>query len=173
MSTYNEAFQKAQNSLQRLSRFKAIWYPDKSLRKFMEQMESHFSSYKEVWLTGHFSNSFVVRIKDLPSRYPGCDFRVLSLHTTNNRNLESLKLIKKAGGQVKMHRTLHARMFIGYNEETDTNCLIIGTFDYTREGYGGENVNASLLTHNPEIIKQARDFFLEEWNSEYAQDIVV
>jgi len=169
MSTYNEAFQNAQDGLKRLSRFRARWYPYESFRKFIEQMETHFKTYKEIWLTGHFSNSFARRIEGLPSKLPGCDFRVLSIDTTNKKNLEALKIIKKEGGKVKIHKTLHARMFIGCNEDTDTMCLIIGTYDYNREGISGENVNAGLYTSNPEIIKRAKDFFLAQWNS--AQDI--
>ncbi len=90
MSTYNEAFQNAQDGLKRLSRFRARWYPYESFSKFIEQMDTHFTTYKEIWLTGHFSNSFVRRIKGLCSRYPGCDFRVLSINTTNKINLEAL-----------------------------------------------------------------------------------
>jgi len=171
MSTYNEAFQNAQDSLGRLSRFKAIWCPYEFFSNIIEQMETHFKVYKEIWLTGHFSNSFVRRIEGLPSRYPGCDFRVLSIYSTNKINTEALESIKAEGGKVKMHRTLHARMFIGCNEDTDSMCLIIGSHDYTREGIPGENVNAGLYTTNPEIMKQAKDFFLAQWNSRKAQEI--
>ena len=172
MSTYNEAYKNAQNALEKLTRFRARWYPYESFNKFIEQMESHFIAYKEIWLTGHFSYSFVRRIKGLPSIYPGCDFRVLSIDPKSNKiNLEALKSIKEEGGKVKIQRTLHARMFIGCNEDADSMCLIIGSYDYNREGISGENVNAGLFTTDPEMIKQAKDFFLVQWKSRDAQDI--
>ena len=171
MSTYNEAFQNAQDALRRLTRFRVLWYPYESFKKFIEQMETHFTTYKEVWLTGHFSKSFVRRIRGLPSRYPNCDFRVLSIDPKSNKiNLEALKEIKEEGGKVKIHRTLHARMFIGCNEDTDSMCLIIGSYDYNREGISGENVNIGLYTSNPELIKQAKAFFLVQWNSRDTQE---
>lgn len=172
MSTLNEAYQNALDGLNRLLKFSASWYPYASFKKLIEQMGTHFSSYKELWLTGHFSNSFVRRIKGLCVMYPGCDFRILAIDPKgNSANMKALKDIKEEGGKVKIHKTLHARMFIGCNEVADIMFLLIGTHDYNREGISGENLNVGLYTRNPEIIKKAKDFFLEQWDSRDAFDI--
>jgi len=58
------------------------------------------------------------------------------------------------------------------HEDTDTMTMIVGTYDYTRDGMSGENVNVGLRTNSPEAIKKAKDFFMEQRNSTDAEEIV-
>ncbi len=58
------------------------------------------------------------------------------------------------------------------HEDTDTMTMIVGTYDYTRDGMSGENVNVGLRTNSPEANKKAKDFFMEQWNSTDAEEIV-
>lgn len=79
--------------------------------------------------------------------------------------------MKEDGAKVRIHKTLHARLFIGYNKDTDTMMVIIGTYDYNREGISGENINAGIYSHDTELVLRARTFFLEQWDSSDAYDI--
>lgn len=79
--------------------------------------------------------------------------------------------MKEDGAKVRIHKTLHARLFIGYNKDTDTMMVIIGTYDYNREGISGENINAGIYSHDTELVLRARTFFLEQWDSPDAYDI--
>jgi len=79
--------------------------------------------------------------------------------------------LRQDGAKVKIHGTLHARIFIGYNEKTSTWKTIIGSYDYNREGISGENINAGIVSQDIEVVQKARDFFKEQWYSRDARDI--
>lgn len=171
INTFTEEISKLVAVSQRLSTFQASWVTREDFDDHIKSMKNYFSTYKEIWITGHFSNSFAMKIKGLCKKYPGCDLRILSIYTTNKKNLDALNKIKADGAKVKIHSTLHSRIFIGYNEETSTWKTIIGSYDYNREGISGENINAGISSQDIEVIQKARDFFKEQWYSSDAQDI--
>lgn len=170
--TLNEALCQALSSIHRLAKFSARIITDQDFQTHIDSMPIHFRNYAQMYLTGHFSNAFTKKIRGLPKGHPGCDFRVLSIDPRKNKsNLNALNELKKEGAKVKIHDTLHARMFIGITEETDTWYLIVGSYDYNREGISGENENIGMYTENPEIVKQAREIFMKYWSSPLTREV--
>jgi len=155
-----------------LTKFTARWITFEGFKKHFDRMENHFSTYEEIWITGHFSNNFARKIEGLCEKLPNCDLRILSIDPKGNQiNLDALNKMKEDGARVKIHRKLHARMFIGYNEKRDIMELMIGSYDYNREGYSGENINVCISSRNPELIHEARKFFMKHWRSRDAREI--
>lgn len=156
---------------QRLSKFQATWVTFESFKDHVDQMKKYFSEFEEIWITGHFSYSFARELDGLCNKFPGCDLRILSIDPRGNKNnLRALTKLKANGAKVKIHPALHARIFIGYNGSTSSWETIIGSYDYNREGISGENINASIASRDICVIQEAREFFLDLWDSPEAHE---
>ena len=64
---------------------------------------------------------------------------------------------------VKVNVDVHARMFIGYHEHLHTSELLLGSFDFNRDGLSRHKVNAGIKTKNPDLVKEAVAFFEKIW----------
>ena len=170
-SSFTEEIAKIVEVSQRLSTFQAHWMTFEDFEHHVDRMKNYFAMYKEIWITGHFSYNFARKLHGLCKKYPNCDIRILSINPKGNQNnLRALKKLKEDGAKVKIHPALHARIFIGYNEETSLWQTIIGSYDYNREGISGENINASISSKDINVVQQARGFFSNLWNSTEASD---
>jgi len=171
MDTMSSTLSVATFAVERLTRFSAHFMSFGAFQKHIDNMEHHFSAYKEMWLMGHFTHSFHRKIKGLCTKYKNCDFRILAIdpgYLSGMRwkvNWDTLDKIEKEGGKVKIHKNLHARLFIGCNDETDTMCLIIGSYDYNENSYSGGQVNSAIRSTSPQLVHDAKTFFLEQWAS--------
>lgn len=164
--TFGEEIEIVTQSALRLSTFQAKWMTLQDFKNHVKQMKNHLQRYDEIWMTGHFGENFVREIKGLFKQSPSCDIRILSINPGNNkRNQRALKTLRSEGAKVKIHPALHARIFIGYNESISSWETIVGSYDYNREGYGGDNYNASISSRDIGVVSMARKFFLELWNS--------
>lgn len=170
--TFSDEMSEIHNILARLDRFRARWITFEGFKRHFDKMENHFMTYEQIWITGHFSNNFARGIEGLCNKFPGCDFRILSIDPKGNRiNIDALIKMEEDGAKVKIHKKLHARMFIGYHKKRDMMELMIGSYDYNREGYSGENINVCVSSRDPELIQKARKFFIRLWKSRDAGEI--
>jgi len=171
MDTLNNTHSVATYAVDRLTRFSARFINLTDFQNHLNRMDTHFSSYKEMWLMGHFTHSFHRQVEGLCNAYEGCDFRLLAIdpgYLSGQRwktNWDTLKKIEQEGGNVKIHKRLHARLFIGCNDETDTMCLIHGSYDYNENSYSGGQVNSAIFSNSPQLVHDAKTFFLKEWDS--------
>jgi len=88
-------------------------------------------------------------------------FKIISPATAiqTKKNKDALRRIQKVGADVRLHPMLHARIFCVPQRQL----LIIGSGDVQTECFGGERFDAGLFSNNPDVIKQAMDFFNRVW----------
>ena len=98
-------------------------------------------------------------------------FYILNLNNNQDRkNCRALKTMQEKGIEIKINHRLQSRLFIGYqllNDDFYGGILIIGSFDFNREGLAGERRDAGIITTHPDLIKSAITFFKELWETEY------
>ncbi len=75
------------------------------------------------------------------------------------KNEDALERIAKMGADVRLHPMLHARMFC----VPQRNFLIIGSGDIQTYCFGGTRFDAGIYSNNPELIKQAMNFYNRVW----------
>ena len=164
--TFGTALQNAIDEMMKLNRYKVRLLTDRDFINHIDRMEDHFRSYDEIWLSGYFSNAFNKKVKGLHEKYERVDFRILAIDPKSNKsNQEALEELFAMGAKVRIHPNLHARLSIMYNLAAESGQLIIGSYDYNREGLSGENENIGIWTENPELIDNARNRFEHLWGS--------
>jgi len=88
-------------------------------------------------------------------------FKIISPATAiqTKKNKDALRRIQKAGADVRLHPMLHARIFCVPQRQL----LVVGSGDVQTECFGGERFDAGIVSNNPDVIKQAMDFFNRVW----------
>lgn len=58
-------------------------------------------------------------------------------------------------------------MCIGYDDPDNLppGYLILGSFDFNREGIGDLRKDAGIITENPELVEAALSYFNDVWES--------
>jgi hypothetical protein len=54
-------------------------------------------------------------------------------------------------------------MFIGYHEQPNVSELLLGSFDFNRDGLSRHKVNAGIITKNPDLVQEAVAIFEKIW----------
>lgn len=75
------------------------------------------------------------------------------------KNEDALGRIAKMGAEVRLHPMLHARLFCVPIEKF----LIVGSGDIQTHCFGGTRFDAGIFSNNPDVIKQAMDFYNRVW----------
>jgi hypothetical protein len=119
-------------------------------------------------LMGHFDNAFTEIVgESYPLHSSICEVRILS-HRFNkgdrdDPNRRALETLADMGAIVKVNVDVHARMFIGYHEHHNISELLLGSFDFNRDGLSRHKVNAGIITKNPDLVKDAVTLFEKIW----------
>ena len=73
------------------------------------------------------------------------------------------------GIDIKIHKRLHARFLISYNDSPGGRhgTLLLGSFDFNKEGILGERRDVGILTENPDLVDSAIEYFNRIYNEEY------
>jgi hypothetical protein len=75
--------------------------------------------------------------------------------------------MQEKGIEIRVNDRIHTRLFIGYSDRdlnTDSNgVLLLGTFDFNKEGLSEDKINAGILTRHPDLVKSARELFERVW----------
>ena len=75
-----------------------------------------------------------------------------------------MKRIQDAGAEIRYNRNQYFRMFVGTS--TIGGVLVLGTFDFNRDGMGMNRRDAGIHTTHPDLVKSAYDFFMKVWKEE-------
>ena len=126
---------------------------------------------KNVDITGYFSEGAVESLCRLKSK---SNIRLITpeLNTKRRqdvRNLRALRKMQNEGIEIKIHKRLHARFMIIYNisEKGNYGQLLVGSFDFNKEGITAERRDFGLLTAHPDIVNSAIDYFNKLWNEDF------
>jgi hypothetical protein len=154
--------------------FKTDFINRDNFKDFADHLYDNLVSgtYNEVCITGYFSETIREALERF-SRMEGHKVRLIcqELDPKNHRekkNLDVLRRLCKAGVEVKVNDRIHARFLVAHNPEflhETVGLLIIGSFDFNLEGIGKERFDAGIMTKHPDLVKSARQFFDEIWNT--------
>ena len=139
-----------------------------SFIKYIERFNELSSTFQKIMLMGHFDNAFTEIIGECyPLNNKRCELRVLS-HRFNkgdkdDPNRRALEAIADMGAIVKVNVDAHARMFIGFHEKPNVSELLLGSFDFNRDGLSRHKANAGIITKNPDLVREAVDLFEKIW----------
>jgi hypothetical protein len=168
-SEWKKVLKDIQSSISGLDRFSfEFWKADKFI-PFINQLSHYLEVFEEIMLIGHFDTAFSTLVETHLPKFPGCKMRVIS-HRFNakdrdNPNRGGLEALARAGVVVKVNNHVHARMFLGYHSSHPISTLILGSFDFNRDGLSLYKRNAGIRTQNPDAIEEAHKFFNEIWQA--------
>jgi hypothetical protein len=108
------------------------------------------------YVMGYFDQMLLNKLTPIAKQ-----FKIISPATAiqTKKNKDALKRIQKVGADVRLHPMLHARIFCVPTRQF----LIIGSGDVQTECFGGERFDAGIFSNNPDVIRQAMDFFNRVW----------
>ena len=124
-------------------------------------------------ISGYFSEGMVdilsAKIRE------GCKIRLLSLplnlnYPQDRRNLTALRKMQDAGIEIRISNRNHSRLLLVYRTEEETitrGALVVGSFDFNKEGFAHERKDAGIITQHPDLVKSAVSFFNEIWETPY------
>ena len=76
------------------------------------------------------------------------------------------RAMQGAGAKIKVNQRVHGRMFLCRYQE-HKGVLILGSFDFNKEGMGEERRDVGIKTSHPDLIKSAYKYFNGLWDDEY------
>jgi hypothetical protein len=87
----------------------------------------------------------------------------------NNRrdkqNLEVMRKLSEAGAEIKVNNRLHARFLVAHSPEfPGIGLVVVGSFDFNKEGMSKERYDAGIKTRNPDLVGSALRLFEQIWN---------
>lgn len=153
-----------------------------TFKQYTDRLHDHLSRFKNICITGYFGETVN---KTLQTLSKSRRVRILSpkLRPNYERDLMSLQVledISKEGGVIKLNNRLHARFMVAWNEEPKKDrelrpkihgVLVIGSFDFNKEGMGEERYDAGIKTGHPDLVRHAIDLFEDVWNDRHSISI--
>ena len=152
-------------------KFRVDFYNESLFKNFVNtEVESLFNNYKDVCITGYFSDGIA---KILTKNLKGLNTNVRIItqeHNLQNKrdrqNLASLRKIQDAGVEIIVNQRVHCRMFLCRLEEYQ-GLLVLGSFDFNKEGMNEERRDAGIFTQHPDLVESSFKFFNEIWEDRY------
>jgi hypothetical protein len=150
-------------------KFKVNFIDETGFKKYIdEHFGASFQSFKDVCLTGYFgegiANLICEKSKGQRSRIR-IIIPLLNLRSVRDqKSLASLRKMQDVDVEIRINHRLHCRMLILTNEDYK-GLLILGSFDFNKEGMGAERRDAGIQTQHPDLIKSALDYFNELWEN--------
>jgi len=167
-SEWQKDLGKAIEQIEALHKYNVRFLKVASFIKYIERLNVLSSTFQKIMLMGHFDNAFTEIVGECyPLHSSICEVRVLS-HRFNkgakdDPNRRALEALADMGVIVKVNVDAHARMFIGFHERPYVSELLLGSFDFNRDGLSRHKVNAGIITKNPDLVREAVDFFEKIW----------
>ena len=176
-SKFNEFRSTLSNLAGKLDLLKADFMDRESFKKFASELNSKLKSWREVCITGYFSEGMRKEFEKI------AEWKKLRLicrkldpkRTGDKKDLDALRKLSTiepkgegAGVEIKFSDIVHARLFVAFNRlpqtEDYSGLLILGSFDFNKDGIAGQRLDAGISTKNPDLIKSAIKLFEEMWN---------
>jgi len=163
-----------------LSWFKVDFFDRDEFREFTHNLSSRIQGFKEICITGYFSEDVAIQLEKAIS-YGKTTFgnRVrllcpeLDVKGRDKRNFQALRKVVKTGAEVKINNRLHARFLVVYTPSPNppNGLLLIGSFDFNKEGMSRERYDAGIMTRHPDLVNSAIQLFDQIWDEEESTDI--
>jgi len=115
-----------------------------SFKRFCDNLRSEMESYKNIYITGYFSETIREALEQLIKSWKDRKVSLLcpefpTESRRDKRNLEVLEKLAKAGAEVKFNNRLHARFLVATNPAMG-GLLLIGSFDFNTECIGKDQI---------------------------------
>ncbi|MFB0522959.1 MAG: phospholipase D-like domain-containing protein [Candidatus Bathyarchaeia archaeon] len=172
-----------------LSWFKADFLDRDDFKKFANTLQQKVGGFKEICITGYFSEDVVIELEriinygkttSIDTRVrllcPDLDVKIRDgrIEGRDRRNLQALEKIVRAGAEVKVNIRMHARFLVAYTPSPNppNGLLVIGSFDFNKEGMSRERYDAGIMTRHPDLVNSAIDLFEQIWSEEQSEDLL-
>jgi len=168
-SEWGEELSNVSDHILSLHRYNVRFLKAPSFIKYFERIPDLRGKFQKLMLMGHFDNAFTEIVGEYYPLYSNrVEMRVVS-HRFNkgdedDPNRRALETLADMGALVKVNVDVHARMFIGYHEHQNISELLLGSFDFNRDGLSRHKNNAGIITSNPDLLKEAVAFFEKIWS---------
>jgi len=165
-----------------LSWFKVDFFDRDEFKEFTHNLSSRIQGFKEICITGYFSEDVVIQLEKVINYgkttsgnrvrllCPELDVKIREkrIEGRDKRNFQALRRAVKAGAEVKANNRLHARFLVAYTPSLNppNGFLIIGSFDFNKEGMSRERYDAGIKTSHPDLVNSAIRLFDQIWNEE-------
>ena len=163
-----------------LSWFKVDFFDRDEFKEFTHNLSSRIQGFKEICITGYFSEDVVIQLEKVINygkTTSGNRVRLLcpqlDVKGRDKRNFQALRKVVKVGAEVKINNRLHARFLIAYTPSPNppNGFLVIGSFDFNKEGMSRERYDAGIMTKHPDLVNSAIHLFEQIWNEEESMDL--
>lgn len=164
-------FNKIRNKLEEIQKnilaFQIQFFNETQFKKFTnDDLGNLFQSFDEVCISGYFSDGFA---KNIIKNLKGLRTRVRIITQEHNlsrpndrKNLASLRKIQDEEVEIRVNHRTHFRMFLCRSEKQ--GLLILGSFDFNKEGMNEERRDAGIYTMHPDLVESAYEYFNNVWN---------
>ncbi|MGA3291206.1 MAG: phospholipase D-like domain-containing protein [Candidatus Bathyarchaeia archaeon] len=164
-----------------LGKFNVVFMDDQRFSNFINHLKGNKTEYDYQYsvrqcnffdIIGYFSEGIGKVLLQHLEGYKDCKIRLITpeLKTDQRQdrlNLNALRKMQEKGIEIRVNDRIHTRLFIGYSDRdlnTDSNgVLLLGTFDFNKEGLSEDKINAGILTRHPDLVKSARELFERVW----------
>jgi hypothetical protein len=166
---YEEFRKKIVNLQSDLEYFKVDFLDRDSFKNFAENLYNETSGFNELHIMGYFSEGIRGSLENI-IRVHGRRLRIICQEfdlkaRRDQKNLEVMRKLEKAGVEIKINYRSHARFLVAYNLVPEPRgFLVIGSFDFNMECLGKERYDAGIKTRNPDLVASAVKLFDEIWN---------
>jgi len=172
---WEEKRQKIVNLQSDFALFKAEFFDRDKFKRFANDLVNKVESNDKICITGYFSEAIreeLERIVKVHSRNVRLICPALDVKSSRDRkSLQVLKKLNKVGAEIRVNDRLHARFLASYisgllkeDEPMWRGTLLIGSFDFNKEGMTKERYDAGIKTSHPDLIESAVKLFEEIWN---------
>ena len=181
-SKYWEEFRsKLEVTNNELQKFNIVFMDDQRFSSFINHLKGIKSEFdykfsvrqcKFFDVIGYFSEGMGRVLLEHLEGYKDCKIRLITPELKPEQrqdrlNLNALRKMEANGIEIRINERIHCRLFIGYSDRdlnNDSNgVLLLGTFDFNKEGLSEDKINAGILTRHPDLVKSARDLFERVW----------
>lgn len=170
MSRLTDELEEIKRKVDNLKLYTVRFITAKDFINYVEEIRDRFQKFPEIMLMGYFDNAFTeIFEENYPKYRDRCKVRVIChgfpKNNEDNPNRLCLEALADLGVEVKVSVDTHARIFIGYNKERPHNSeLLLGSFDFNRDGLSRRKANAGIRTRNEYLVQEAVAFFESTWD---------
>lgn len=136
-------------------------------KRFADNLCQEIGGYNKICITGYFSEAIRDTLESFARNHR---LKLLSQEfDPNNRrdrqNLEVMHKLSEAGAEIKVNDRLHARFLVAHSPEfPGVGLLVVGSFDFNKEGMSKERYDAGIKTRNPDLVGSALRLFEQIWS---------
>jgi hypothetical protein len=178
---WKEFRSKLEASNNELGKFNVVFMDDQRFSSFINHLKGIKSEFDYQYsvrqcnffdIIGYFSEGMGKVLLQHLEGYKDCSIRLITPELKPEQrqdrlNLNALRKMEANGIEIRVNERIHTRLFLGYSDRDlnkDSNgVLLLGTFDFNKEGLSEDKINAGILTRHPDLVKSARELFERVW----------